>query len=95
MVNGVIDEREKEVIIEVAKKYNASAVYLFGSSLVRDDYNDIDLAVEGVKPEEFFKFYGELLMRIPRPIDLVDLSKEDEFNKLILEKGVKIYGRFV
>jgi predicted nucleotidyltransferase len=91
-VGKVINEKEREIIIEVARKYKASAIYLFGSSLVKGDYNDIDLAVNGVKPEVFFKFYGELLRRISKPIDLVDLSKETMFNKLVLEKGVRIYG---
>jgi len=44
-----INEKEREVVIAVARKYKASAVYLFGSSLVKSDYNDIDLAVDGGK----------------------------------------------
>lgn len=88
----MIDEKERKIITEVARKYKVSAVYLFGSSLAESNYNDIDLAVEGIKPEVFFKFYGELLRNISKPIDLVDLSKKTLFNELILEKGVKIYG---
>ena len=88
----MISREEKEIIVEVARKYGVYAVYLFGSSLAGEDYNDIDLAVEGLKPEFFFKFYAELIKRISKPVDLVDLSKESMFNKLILERGVKIYG---
>jgi len=40
----------------------ASTIYLFGSSLDRgSEPNDIDLAVERIRPEMVFKFYGELL----------------------------------
>jgi len=89
----LINEDDKEVIIQYAKKYNVSSVYLFGSSL--DDYNkanDIDLAIKGISPKLFFKFYGELLRNLSKPVDLIDLSKKSLFNQIIEEKGVKIYG---
>ncbi|MCD6384696.1 hypothetical protein J7M23_02860 [Candidatus Sumerlaeota bacterium] len=51
----MISERDKEIIILYAKKYEVSTIYFFGSSLDRDSgYNDIDLAVKGIKPEVFF-----------------------------------------
>ncbi len=76
-----------------AKKYKVQTVYLFGSSL--DELNkadDIDLAVLGISPHLFFKFYGKLLRYLSKPVDLVDLSHESLFNQLIKEKAVKIYG---
>jgi predicted nucleotidyltransferase len=90
---SMISKREKEIIIRCAEKYKASSIYLFGSSLNRNsEYNDIDLAVKGIKPEVFFKFYGELLRSLSKPVDLVDLSKKSLFNQIIEEKGVRIYG---
>lgn len=89
----MISERDKEIITQCAKKYKVSTIYLFGSSLDRNSgYNDIDLAVKGIKPEVFFKFYGELLRSLSKPVDLVDLSKKSLFNQIIEEKGVRIYG---
>ena len=88
----MINEEEKQIIMRCAKKYNVSSVYLFGSSLNQHEYNDIDLAVSGIKPHLFFKFYGELLRKLPIPVDLVDLSVKSLFNKLIEEICVKIYG---
>ncbi|MFX0141867.1 MAG: nucleotidyltransferase family protein [Candidatus Hodarchaeota archaeon] len=88
----MINEDEKEIIIQCAKKYNVSSVYLFGSSLNQHEYHDIDLAVSGIKPSLFFKFYGELLRKLPKPVDLVDLSVKSLFTKLIEEQCVKIYG---
>ena len=88
----MINEEEKEIIIRYAKKYNVSSVYLFGSSLNQREYNDIDLAVYGIKPSLFFKFYGELLRNLPKPVDLIDLSEKSLFNQLIEENSVKIYG---
>ena len=68
----MINERDKEIIIQFAKKYEVSSIYLFGSSLTTEEYNDIDLTVKGIKPEIFFKFYGELLRNLSKPVDLID-----------------------
>lgn len=88
----MISEEEKEIIIRYAKKYHVSSVYLFGSSLDHHEYNDIDLAVYGIKPSLFFKFYGELLRNLPKSVDLIDLSEKSLFNQIIEKNSVKIYG---
>ena len=84
----MISEREKEIIIQFAKKYQVTSIYLFGSSLDTSDYNDIDLAVKGIKPELFFKFYGELLRNLEKPVDLIDLSERSLFNQIIEETAI-------
>ncbi len=90
----MISEKEKQIIIECARKFKVSTLYIFGSSLEDNtDYNDIDLAVRGIKPELFFDFYGELLRKLSKPVDVVDLSQDSLFNRIIEEKGRKIYGR--
>ena len=89
----MIGEKEKETIIECARKFGAKTVLLFGSAAEKDSgYNDIDLAVEGVKPELFFKFYGELVRYLSLPVDLVDLNDVAPINRVIADKGIKIYG---
>ena len=89
----MISNSEKNIILSCAKKYDVETVILFGSSINEDiDYRDIDIAVKGVKPGFFFKFYGELFRKLPKPVDLVDLSDDTLFNKLIRKKGLKIYG---
>ena len=87
----MINEKEKAIIIRYAKKYQVSAIFLFGSSKENKEYNDIDLAVKGIKPELFFKFYGELLRNLAKPVDLIDLSEKSLFTQIIEEKAIKIY----
>jgi len=88
----MIKEKDKKVIIEYAKKYKADEVILFGSSLEKGSENrDIDIAVKGIKPENFFKFYAEIFKRLTKPVDIIDLSKKSIFNGLIEKKGLKIY----
>lgn len=89
----MIQEKDKEIIIRYAKKYGVSSVYLFDSSL--DDSGeakDIDLAVKGLRPNNFLQFYGTLLSHLSKPVDLIDLSKKSYFNLLVEEIGLKIYG---
>ena len=89
----MISNREKLKIIKVAMKYNPSSIYLFGSSLDENNRTrDIDLGVKGINPKLFFKFYGELIQTLSKPVDLVDLSKKSKFNKTVEKNGVKIYG---
>lgn len=87
----MINEAEKEIIIQFAKKYKVSSIFLFGSSLNEKKYKDIDLAVKGLKPELFFKFYGELIRNLPKPVDLIDLSEKTLFTQMIEKTAVKIY----
>ena len=88
----MLPEKDKAIILKYAKKYNLSTVILSGSCLDREDPNDIDIGIKGIEPELFFNFYGELLLEIAMPIDVVNLNKDNPFNKLVEKEGLKIYG---
>lgn len=89
----MITEQEKTIILDCAKKYNVSSLIIFGSSIKEDkEYHDIDIAVKGIEPRLFFKFYAELFKHLPKPVDLIDLSEKSLFTELIEETGIKIYG---
>lgn len=77
-------QRAEEALVEarraariLAERYAADRVILFGSLAwprpFRRD-SDIDLAVEGLAPEHFFRADAELAREIPFPIDLKLLS---------------------
>lgn len=89
----MITNNEKDVIARCAKKYKVTSILLFGSSTRNDgEYNDIDIGVKGLAPELFFKFYGELMRLIRKPIDVVDLSCKTLFTELVEKNGIRIYG---
>ncbi len=88
----MLSNKDKHVILEHAKKYRLSKVILFGSSLTNKKSSDIDLGIEGLKPELFFNFYGELLLKLSKNADVIDLSSENSFTKLIKKNGLKLYG---
>lgn len=90
---GMITETDRQQIEAICRKYGAKRALLFGSSLDSTrDAHDIDLAVEGVRPHEFFRFYGELIFALSKPVDVVDLSGQSKFLDLVRREGVLLYG---
>jgi predicted nucleotidyltransferase len=83
---------DSKKIRQLAEKYSAKRILLFGSAAAGGDFRDIDLAVEGVRPEQFFKFYSELLWSLSKPVDLVDLSEKSLFSRLIESEGTLLYA---
>lgn len=89
----MIAEMDLKRIEEISRRYGVGRVLLFGSSLRADNESrDIDLAVEGLEPRRFFRYYGELMMALSKPVDLVDLEADSGFNRLIRQEGVALYG---
>ncbi len=90
----MISEKDKKAIIDLAEKYKAKRIILFGSALKdKIKSKDIDLAVEGIPDKLFFKFYSELIFNLSQSVDLVDLRKKNKFSEIITAEGVQIYGR--
>ena len=89
----MISEDDKNIIADLARRYQVERVFLFGSALDSDkEARDIDLAIEGFPPEFFFSFYGDLIFGLSKPVDLVDLTGDTRFNRLIRREGKIIYG---
>lgn len=89
----MISNEDKHTITDLAKRYNVSKIYLLGSTLSSEkEPNDIDLAVEGLADSLFFKFYGDLILFLSKPVDLVDLKIENSFTRMIRNEGIVIYA---
>jgi predicted nucleotidyltransferase len=89
----MLTEKDKNAILLLARQYGVHKVLLFGSGVEREkEARDIDLGVIGIEPRRFFEFYGDLMFRLSKPVDLVDLSKDTKFNALIKREGIPIYG---
>lgn len=90
----MISEHDKTAIVDIARRYDVKGILLFGSSVDPSrEAKDIDLAVEGIAPARFFDFYGELLLALSKPVDLVELSRDSKFNRLVYRDGVRLYGQ--
>ena len=91
----MLSSLEKKIIIQCAEKYKVREVLLFGSNLERDVRGrDIDLGVDGIPSSVFFRFYGDLMKFLSRPVDVVYLTgRRDYLADQIRKKGRLIYGR--
>jgi len=89
----MIPDADKRVIVECAKKYDASRVLLHTSSTDEGAEGDgIVVGVDGIHPPAFFEFEAELAKELSVPVDVVDLSTKSSFTKVIEENGVKLLG---
>jgi len=75
--------------VEILKQGGCTEVFLFGS-LASGNFNprsDIDLAVRGCPPGNFFHLLGQLIFRLDYPVDLIDLDSGDPFARFLIQKG--------
>jgi predicted nucleotidyltransferase len=87
----MIDDKDKEAIRAIAKKYNVSRVLLFGSSLSDTAAaRDIDIGIEGIADRDYFAFYGELMCALSKPVDVIDLSRKSKFVEMVRREGVRL-----
>src|SRR5665647_3717630 len=90
-------EKDLDKIVSISKEFGAIKVLLFGSCL--DNINsarDIDIAVSGIRPRDFFRYYGKASMEVEDEVDIVDLDEvREHLHKRILSKGRVLYERTV
>jgi predicted nucleotidyltransferase len=86
-------ERELKKIAGISKEFGAKRVLLFGSCLEDIELaKDIDIAVSGIEPREFFKYYGKVSIAVDGEVDIIDLDDvREHLYKRVLSKGQVIY----
>ncbi len=51
----MIEDKDRQIIIEMANRFGVKRVVLFGSSLCSDkESHDIDIGVDGIVEKDFF-----------------------------------------
>ncbi len=82
----------ENTIISIAKKYQAKRVFLFGSMLENPETaRDIDLGIEGVLGVAFFRMMGDLVVGLPKPVDVIDMDVANSFTILVKRDGKVVY----
>jgi len=79
--------------VAILKSGGCSEIYVFGSVAEGrvGAESDIDFAVRGCPPEQFFKLQGKLLVELSRSADLVDLDVNSEFADFLERETVLIH----
>ena len=74
-----------QTAVKLLKNVGAKKVFLFGS-LVRGEITnstDIDIGIQGLAPEIFFRVFNQLSEAIDSPFDLVDFDKQIDFLNML------------
>ena len=81
--------RSLETAVAALKAAGAREVYLFGSAAKGSlrESSDVDLAVSGLPPEVFFRAMGAAHDALNRPVDLIDLDRDNPFTRYLKRKG--------
>lgn len=91
----MLNNETLDVLRREAENAGVTKMMLFGSCLEKteDEANDIDIAVAGLKKNALYQFVGGLLLsdELKKQIDVIDLSDNIPFVRLIAKKGVVIY----
>lgn len=75
----------------LAKKYQVKKVYLIGSSIGMHrfhEHSDVDLVVEGLKSEKYFRALCELCSSLPKGLEL-DLIPWEDAHEAVRERALK------
>jgi len=89
----MISDSDKATIEFMCRKYQVKRAILFGSSLDPSQLGrDIDLAVDGLASRDYFRFYGELMCALSKPVDVADLSSKSKFMQIVRQTGMLLYG---
>ena len=75
--------------VQILKDEGCMEIYVFGSIATgeSDSNSDIDLAVRGCPPGNFFHTLGRLMWELDHPVDLVDLNEPSIFVRYLLGSG--------
>lgn len=81
-------EKSREFLI----RKGARRIILFGSAQHDPAHaRDLDIACEGIPPAEFYAVAGELDWMLRREVDLVELSDNTPFTRLVEAQGKVIF----
>lgn len=92
-VSGAVTKEEIREIVSILSQYGAEKIYLFGSYATGEarEGSDIDIAVDGMETGVFFKAFGEILLRMSKDVDLIDLTEA----KPTLQNRIEREGRII
>ena len=94
----MMTQKEIDEAVALAKKYKIGKLYAVGSASTlakgNDQPKDYDFAITDYPPGVFFRFYAELRRKMPREVDLIDISGNPSlFKEIVAQEGKLLYER--
>jgi predicted nucleotidyltransferase len=70
-------QSEIKKAVEILLRHGASEIFVFGSHAQDNatQFSDLDLAIRGMPPENFYRAVGEVCAALSVPADVVDLDE--------------------
>ena len=79
-------------IIELARLYEVSKVFLFGSMQTNPSTaKDVDLGIVGASGLNYLRLAFDLNVSLSKPVDVVNLEENDFFSQLVQRDGELLY----
>lgn len=86
-----ITQENIDYAIKLGKEFGVTKILLFGSALEDPrNANDLDLAIDGINPSDFFLYAAKLEDHLFKNVDLVPLESDSPFIE-----HIKKYGKFI
>jgi len=84
--------RKAKTAAKLLVAHGATEVYLFGSwaTGTAKRGSDIDLAIRGIAPRDYFAALGDVLLAIGSAVDVVDLDKDSPFVRHLIEHAAMV-----
>lgn len=80
-----------ELLPQLAARYGFNRAYVFGSVTQKGRFrheSDIDIAIEGLSNQYYFKFMADLDGRLEREVDVIQMEKH-RLHEQIKETGIE------
>ncbi len=86
-------QRDIELGVKILKEGGCTNVYVLGSIAEGKFHpkSDIDFAVRGCPPEQFFMLQGQLLMELARSSDLIDLDIDPDLSEFLEREATLVH----
>ncbi len=84
----IIQQKQLDLVVNLAKAYGATRLILFGSALTAPEQaRDLDLACDGVTGWKLYELGARLEEELRLPLDLIPLSPPNRLTRLIERQG--------
>ncbi len=82
-------KKDLEKAARILREFGAKEIFVFGSQVdgTATKRSDLDLAVSGVPPEQYYEACGRVMMSIDHEVHIVDVDSSSPFIDYLKSSG--------